>query len=273
MEIKNKSHLHGIKKICFVIFILILAVGCTPKEVKNVEELINNIGNVTIDSELKIKVAQEGYDKLSLEDKEKVTNYKLLEESTKTYENIINVYLLINNIGQITKESESKIKEAEDMYNKLTNSEKIKITNYSILLDARDKFNNLPKEINLTKENIKDYFSINTFLNTTESHISGKHTTYATISTSAKAVQSYSKINNIVITVKVNYQETRQEYGTFYDSKTITLTINPQTGIDSKSFSVSSSVVDLIGSSVTHKAPKYSINSYDITKVSGSIEQ
>ena len=68
-------------------------------------------------------------------------------------------------------------------------------------------------------------------------------------------------------------EETRQEYGTFYDSKTVTLTINPQTGTDSKSFSVSTSVVDLIGSSVTHKAPKYSINSYNITKVSGSIEQ
>lgn len=260
------------KKICCIIFILTL-VGCTPKEVKHVEELINNIGNVNFDSELKIKVAQDEYNKLSDENKAKVTNYKLLEESKKTYDNIINVFILINEIGVINKESEPKIIAAEEAYNKLSNSEKAKITNYNILLDARDKYNNLPKEIVLTKDNIKDYFKVSSSLSTSESHINGKHTTYATMTASAKATQTYSKINNITITVQINYQETRQEYGTFTGNKTVTLTINPQTGTDSKSFSVSSSVVDLLGSSVTHKAPKYSITSYKITKVSGSIEQ
>lgn len=53
---------------------------------------------------------------------------------------INNVISLINNIGEVTLESEPKIIEAETAYEALEEKQKEKVTNYQLLLDARNQY-------------------------------------------------------------------------------------------------------------------------------------
>ncbi len=61
--------------------ILLSLSACKSSEVKAVEELIFQIGEVTVDSESAIIKAEKAYDSLPEKDKEKVSNYNLLVDA------------------------------------------------------------------------------------------------------------------------------------------------------------------------------------------------
>ena len=125
------------------------------KEVDAVIALINGIGTVTKDSEEAINAAREAYDKLTDAQKAKVTNYNTLTEAEETYEDIkgggntdadVNdVISLINKIGTVTGDQASKdaIEAARAAYDKLTDAQKQKVTNFETLTAAEKAFKDI----------------------------------------------------------------------------------------------------------------------------------
>lgn len=137
----------------------VLAVGVTDTE--SVENLINKIGTVTIDSESAIKAAREAYDSLS--DKDAVSNYSVLEKAEKDFEVIAkkvdDVEALITAIGKVSNDdvTKAKVKAARDAYDKLSEAEKAKVENYHVLTAAEIKLDKLKGpgtvEITANKDN------------------------------------------------------------------------------------------------------------------------
>lgn len=73
------------KKVCSIILALVICLflcSCgKSKEVQNVETLIGNIGEVSIENAESIHIAEDAFNALSDKDKEKVENYSVLQEA------------------------------------------------------------------------------------------------------------------------------------------------------------------------------------------------
>lgn len=108
---------------------------------------INDIGEVTLDSKGKIESAEALYNALSDDLKAKVTNYETLTSARAAYDDLVkvdNVIKAIDAIGEVTKDSQEAIENAETLYNALSDELKAKVTNYETLTAARatlDKLN------------------------------------------------------------------------------------------------------------------------------------
>lgn len=120
-----------------------------------VEELIDAIGEVTYDTECKSRIdaAREAYNALSSADKAKVKNYKKLTAAEATYAQLEKdhkaadrVIDLIDSIGYVTLSSENKILRARAAYNSLTYAQKKLVYNYSTLLYAEERLEELKIE-------------------------------------------------------------------------------------------------------------------------------
>ena len=89
-------------------------------EVRNVEKMIDNIGQVTIESEKAITAAEESYENLSEEDKAKISNYETLVTAKETYTNIRREEMLAEaqhiDIVTIAKDAENNINIAKENY-------------------------------------------------------------------------------------------------------------------------------------------------------------
>ena len=132
--------------------------GTIEDSVKAVEELIEAIGEVTLNSLDAIEAAEEAYNRLSDEAKAMVDNelYKKLLDAREKYNQLFEeqkpnkVIEMINSIGEVTLEDQELIEEIEELYNSLTDEQKAKVTNYETLVAARAKLNELiaaaPKE-------------------------------------------------------------------------------------------------------------------------------
>lgn len=110
--------------------------------VKTVETLIDAIGKVTVDSGDIIKAARAAYDSLSAADKKKVTNLDTLEDAEEEYDELTvvkNVIDLIDAIGTVTINSETRIAKARLAYNSLTAAQKKLVSNYYYLLYAEEE--------------------------------------------------------------------------------------------------------------------------------------
>lgn len=110
--------------------------------VKTVETLIDAIGKVTVDSGDLIKAARAAYDSLSAADKKKVTNLDTLEDAEEEYDELTvvkNVIDLIDAIGTVTINSETRIVKARAAYNNLTAAQKKLVSNYYYLLYAEEE--------------------------------------------------------------------------------------------------------------------------------------
>lgn len=110
--------------------------------VKTVETLIDAIGKVTVDSGDIIKAARAAYDSLSAADKKKVTNLDTLEDAEEAYDELTvvkNVIDLIDAIGTVTINSETRIAKARAAYNNLTAAQKKLVSNYYYLLYAEEE--------------------------------------------------------------------------------------------------------------------------------------
>ena len=111
---------------------------------KAVEEKIEAIGTVTLDSETKIKAAREAYDTLTDVQKLLVDNYealiaaeaKLAEQKDETAANVVEEKIAA--IGTVTLDSEAKIKAARDAYSALTDAQKTLVENLAVLEAAEE---------------------------------------------------------------------------------------------------------------------------------------
>lgn len=117
-------------------------------------ELVNSIQDITsLETKTIIENAESLYQSLSNESKNSVNEYyqKLMQKKTECNEyffqyNIDYVIRLINEIGEVSLSSKDKIEKAEKEYNDLSNKQKEKVTNYDILVKAREDYNILLKE-------------------------------------------------------------------------------------------------------------------------------
>lgn len=135
---------------------------------KEVDDLIDAIGTVTLESKAKIDIARDAYNTLTAEQKERVTKLNVLEESEKEYDRLKGeadkeeadkaaakaVDDLIEKIGEVTIDSGKQIQQAREAFEKLTPEQKEKVEKEEILKVAEEKY----AELLLVeeKENVKN---------------------------------------------------------------------------------------------------------------------
>lgn len=119
----------------------------------SVEELIDAIGEVTLDSEKAIISAEEAFNALSDEEKEIIKESgEKLEASRASYDAMLmeqhasSVISSIDAIGDVTLDAKSAIEGARTLYNALTSDEKAMVTNYNVLEMAETELDTLVKE-------------------------------------------------------------------------------------------------------------------------------
>ncbi len=111
---------------------------------QKVIDLIAAIGKVTADSSEKITAARKAYNALTAAQKQLVTNYAVLtaaETELKEVLKVQNVIDLIEAIGKVTVNSETRIKRARAAYDALTAAQKKLVDNYAKLLVAEVDLN------------------------------------------------------------------------------------------------------------------------------------
>ena len=107
--------------------------GCGVNEnAAVVDELITNIGQVTLDAEDSIIEAEQAYNSLNRWDKMYVKNHQNLVDARETYNRIEEVSTLIQNLESVTISSEADIIQAESAYAALSFEEQQAIQNYDL---------------------------------------------------------------------------------------------------------------------------------------------
>ncbi len=121
----------------------------SSKDAKKVDKLIEKIGTVTLDSKDKIDSARKAYNNLSDAAKKKVTKLSTLEAAEKKYSELKEadnkkkadeVKDLIDNSGNVDKNSSSSIEKAQEAYNNLTPEQKALVTNSDKLTEAEKDY-------------------------------------------------------------------------------------------------------------------------------------
>ena len=115
------------------------------KAAEQVEELIDAIGDVTLDSYDSITAARAAYDKLSDNAKTLVGNYETLtaaeEALAKAEADVIsNAIKAIDAIGKVTADSKDKIENAKDAFSAVPERLRDKVTNSDTLDKATERF-------------------------------------------------------------------------------------------------------------------------------------
>ena len=114
-----------------------------------VKELIDAIGEVTLDSGDAIDAARTAYDKLPEAKKALVDNYEKLTAAEEAYTALVDVAAakavddLIDAIGEVTADSGDAIKAARAAYDALTDTQKELVKNYEKLLAAEELYEEL----------------------------------------------------------------------------------------------------------------------------------
>lgn len=108
-------------------------------------DAINAIGDVTLDSGEAIRAARELYDGFSGAIQSQVANRDVLVRDEEQFSalRVQHVNDLITDIGEVTLSSEDRIREAEDAYNALSESEAASVTNHRALVEAREAFDTM----------------------------------------------------------------------------------------------------------------------------------
>lgn len=117
------------------------------EKITELQNTINAIGTVTLESTDKIKAARTAYDGSSDDVKNGINNYAVLEKAEKEFsaQNVTKVVALINAIGEVNLGSGEKIEAANEAYKTLTEEDKASVTNAQVLEDARTKLAALKK--------------------------------------------------------------------------------------------------------------------------------
>lgn len=117
-----------------------------------VDSLIDEIGDVTLESKQAIETARAAYDNLTPTQKTYVTKLDTLTAAETAYKALVDrkaaddVIEKINEIGKVTLESKTAIEAARAAYNALTNDQKLLVENYDVLTAAEAELARLEAE-------------------------------------------------------------------------------------------------------------------------------
>ncbi len=129
------------------------------------EALINSIGTVTLDSKIPVAIARKALDSLTDAQKALVSNtYVLLQAEIKLVTIALEAELeysnavrdLIDAIGTVTLESGPTIKKANDAYNALTDDQQRLVSNYDVLVAAKERYAKLKSMIDIKSPAVTD---------------------------------------------------------------------------------------------------------------------
>lgn len=136
-------------------------------DTRRVIYLIDRAAESTSNIEAALQEARAEYDKLSDEKKEYVTNYSLLLAAEEKYKKLLEskdkdveeAIILIDSIGEVTKDSEYAILAARNKYDSLTDKQKSEVTNYDKLIHSENFFKSLnDKKSFMSPEAFRDSF-------------------------------------------------------------------------------------------------------------------
>ena len=129
--------------ICVLYYNLIYLPKVVP--INTMEQMITEIGTVSENSDLKIKKAEEYYASLTDEQKTKVNNYDTLIADRERYDKMVadkkaisEVIEKIKTLEEIEYPMQEDIDKVQSQYDKLTNEQKKKVTNYDLLKKAQE---------------------------------------------------------------------------------------------------------------------------------------
>lgn len=117
-----------------------------------VDSLIDEIGDVTLDSKQAIETARAAYDALTEKQQSYVTKLKTLTAAETAYKALVDrkaaddVMEKINEIDKVTLESKTAIEAARAAYNALTPDQKLLVKNYDVLTAAEAELARLEAE-------------------------------------------------------------------------------------------------------------------------------
>lgn len=138
--------------LAMVICLLLCACGKSDAAIA-CENLINAIGEVTLDSKDAIEAAENAYSALTDEEKESISESKeILVKSRTLFDNAVmkanaeKVISAIDAIGVVTLDSKERIDTAKGMYDALSEAEKNLVDNYSVLITAESDYSVLHEE-------------------------------------------------------------------------------------------------------------------------------
>lgn len=127
----------------FLVFCMCFTVlGCgKSKAVTEADNLIANIGEVTLENKEKLQAAQQAVSDLTDLQKEQLENAALLESAQDTYDKLLadKVDQTIAAIGSITLDSGKAIEEARELYDSCSNEVKSAVSNYAALQEAENE--------------------------------------------------------------------------------------------------------------------------------------
>lgn len=137
------------KKITLFLLVLCVCIGlcaCGKSEAaRAVDELIANIGTVTLENEQVILEAEEAVSVLSKKERGQLENIGLLEAARNTYNDLVaeqaaQIDDAILAIGEISLDSGIAISTARNAYDRCSENVQDAVHNYSILTDAEEAF-------------------------------------------------------------------------------------------------------------------------------------
>ena len=198
------------------------------EEAINADNLIMNIGEVTLESADKIKVAEEAIDQLTDQQKKQLENMTVLENAKTKYNDLMTskVQESISAIGTVNLESEEVIKTARTLYDSCSDEVKNSVNNYAILETAENELSSLKinNVVNLINQ-------IGTITLDSEAKIMSAQSAYNALTSEEKAQVTNSdiinnapqklkelKVKNAVS--KLNSETDKVEGITWYKSKT-----------------------------------------------------
>ena len=140
-------------------YALLKANAADLEKAQPVIDMINNIGQVTLNSAIRIEAAEKAYEALTPSQRELVSNHDKLVDARHDYDVLVaaqlgdqqaaeNVSRMIENISVVTINSGAAIEKAMAAYNELTPAQKKLVNNYDVLLNAQRTYDALVKTEN-----------------------------------------------------------------------------------------------------------------------------
>lgn len=140
----NKNRFFKALILTMIVGIILSLCGCKSKEAQAVDDLIATIGEVTKDSEQTIINAETHYANLSDEEKKSLDNESDLKNARLIYDTLIadEVALAISCMDESVLNDGQQLKKIREQYDCLTDSQKSLVTNYKVLSDWENAYDN-----------------------------------------------------------------------------------------------------------------------------------
>ena len=195
----KKAKIIGIVGVIIVAILAILILtSSSPSE--KVMAKIEKIGAVSLDSVALIEEAEQAYAELEEASKPEVINYETLKDAREKYDNIKEVYDVIEAIGEVknSEKSGQVIGAARDLYKKLSSEDAALITNCEKLEQAEKTYSDLQVENTISLIEKIGKVSLKS-----ETKIKKARETYTSLSDEAKKeVKNYKTLTKAEETLK-----------------------------------------------------------------------